>query len=131
MLSLDSMLGIYQRALAIREEKIDLISSNLVNQDTPEYKARDVDFKAVMAQQADFSNTLSLKPNNTVTISANQNNSDFPIQYRQAVSPSVDGNTVDSNFEKTAFMNNVVQYKSTLAFVRNHEAALLTAIRGE
>lgn len=131
MISLDNMLSVYQRALAIREEKIDLISSNLANQDTPGYKARDVNFKSLMSQAIDFDSSLPLKANDSVSITSNQSGAEFPIQYRQSISPSVDGNTVDANFEKTAFMNNVVQYKSTLAFVRNRESTLMSAIKGE
>ena len=131
MISWDGMLGLYQKALSIREEQIGLVSSNLVNQDTPGYKARDVDFKSIMAEATDFDSPLALKSNNTVSITSNKSETPFPIQYRHITSPSADGNTVDSNVEKTEFMSDVVRYKSTLAFIESRKAALMTVLKGE
>lgn len=131
MISWDGMLGLYQKALSIREEQIGLVSSNLVNQDTPGYKARDVDFKSIMAEATDFDSSLPLKSNNTVSITSDESETSFPIQYRHITSPSADGNTVDSNVEKTEFMSDVVRYKSTLAFIESRKAALMTVLKGE
>ena len=38
------------------------------------------------------------------------------LQYRAAVQPSVDGNTVDMDVERAAFADNAVRFQSTLTF---------------
>jgi flagellar basal-body rod protein FlgB len=38
-------LGIHERALQARSQRLELIAQNIANADTPQYKARDLDFK--------------------------------------------------------------------------------------
>lgn len=42
----DNALGIHERAIAVRNRRVELISQNIANADTPNYKARDLDFKS-------------------------------------------------------------------------------------
>ena len=46
--SLDSYLGIHAQALTLEAKRNELLAANLANVDTPNYKARDLDFKAAM-----------------------------------------------------------------------------------
>ena len=46
---LDNAFGIHERALAVRNRRVELISQNIANADTPNYKARDIDFKKLIA----------------------------------------------------------------------------------
>ena len=43
-------LGIHPQTLAVRAKRAEVISSNIANADTPGYKAKDMDFKAALAQ---------------------------------------------------------------------------------
>ncbi|ODU48907.1 MAG: flagellar basal-body rod protein FlgB, partial [Thiobacillus sp. SCN 63-374] len=43
---LDDMLNFHQQALRIRDQRQQVLASNIANADTPHYKARDMDFKA-------------------------------------------------------------------------------------
>jgi flagellar basal-body rod protein FlgB len=56
--------------------------------------------------------------------------SNTALQYRSAVQPSVDGNTVDMDLERSAFMDNSLQYQSTLTFMNNRISTLKSAIAG-
>ncbi len=49
MQSLDSYLGVHTTALALEARRTDVLAANLANVDTPNYKARDLDFKAALA----------------------------------------------------------------------------------
>ena len=49
-ISFDSALGIHDKALLVRSRRAELLASNIANGDTPGYKARDIDFKAALAQ---------------------------------------------------------------------------------
>ena len=45
-ISIDDALGIHQPALLLRSRRAALLADNLANADTPNYKARDMDFRA-------------------------------------------------------------------------------------
>jgi flagellar basal-body rod protein FlgB len=51
--------------------------------------------------------------------------------YRQPVSPSLDGNTVEMAVEQIEFSENVVRYQTSLTFLNNRISGLLSAIKGE
>ena len=46
---LDNAFGIHERALAVRNRRVEILSQNIANVDTPNYKARDIDFKKMIA----------------------------------------------------------------------------------
>ena len=46
---LQNPLGIHATALKLREQRTSVLASNIANADTPNYKARDIDFSSVMA----------------------------------------------------------------------------------
>ncbi len=46
---LDSYLGIHPQALALEAQRTEVLAANMANADTPNYKARDLDFKAALA----------------------------------------------------------------------------------
>ena len=48
-LNLDSYLGVHAQALTLEAQRTELLAANLANADTPNYKARDIDFKAALA----------------------------------------------------------------------------------
>lgn len=46
---LDRYLGIHPQALALESQRTEILAANIANVDTPNYKARDIDFKAALA----------------------------------------------------------------------------------
>ena len=50
MTAIDKALGISPQVLALRAQRMNLLSSNIANADTPGYKARDIDFAAALEQ---------------------------------------------------------------------------------
>ena len=48
---LDNPFGIHERALAVRSQRLELIAGNIANADTPHFKARDLDFKKILAAE--------------------------------------------------------------------------------
>ena len=53
------------------------------------------------------------------------------VRYRVPVQPSLDGNTVELPTEQTAFAENAVQYRTTLAFLEGRVATITRALKGE
>ena len=49
-INLDKLVGFHESALTIRTERMEVISGNLANANTPGYKARDIDFNKALPQ---------------------------------------------------------------------------------
>lgn len=107
------LFGIHAAALQLRERRMAMLASNIANAATPNYKARDIDFPRA----------LSLAEQGRSTESA--------ISYRIPLQPSLDGNTVEMATEQTAFAENTLAYRSSLAFLNGRIGTLSRALRGE
>ncbi len=134
-LNLDTYLGVSAQALKVQGKRMEVLADNLANVDTPNYKARDIDFKAALAQAGSPDAALQL-----TTTSAGQvggaAGSDDPtvsgaLKYRVPLAPSLDGNTVDAQMEQAAFADNTVRYQATITFLNSRLKNLLTAITGQ
>jgi flagellar basal-body rod protein FlgB len=129
-ISFDSALGSHEAALKIRARRSELLASNLANADTPNYKARDIDFKAALQQSLD--SPLPLETSNPSHIQlAGLDQPGGPLLYRVPSQPSLDGNTVDEQVEQAAFAENALRYQASLRFLSGRFQGLLTAIKGE
>ncbi len=127
--NLNNALGIHEYALNLQARRAELLSSNIANADTPNYKAQDIDFQSMLADYAG-------KGNGPVATHARhfgnaaQAGEDGAL-YRTPTQPSVDGNTVDPQVEKAAYMENALRYQATLDFVNGTIKSLRTAITGQ
>lgn len=125
---LDKALGVSPQVLALRSQRMELLSANIANADTPGFKARDIDFRAVMAaaqdQQAGLrrTNDRHLGPAGAEAGAA---------QYRIPSQPSLDGNTVEPHREHVAFMENAAKYQASLNFLDSRIKGLRAAITGQ
>ena len=46
----ENVFGIHEQALLLQGQRVGILATNLANADTPDYKARDIDFSAVLAK---------------------------------------------------------------------------------
>ncbi|WP_460238909.1 flagellar basal body rod protein FlgB [Aurantivibrio plasticivorans] len=133
-ISFESALGIHEKAFGVRAKRAELIANNLANSDTPNFKARDVDFRAALQDQVSNSGQGNLKMRGTreghITESSTEH-FDQPLLYRVPMQPSIDGNTVDEHVEHAQFMENALAYQSTFTFLNSKFKGLTSAIRGE
>ena len=134
-LNLDSYLGVQTQALTVGSKRMEVLAENLANADTPNYKARDIDFKAALAQAGSPDAPLSLSttaPGHVGGVSANgAADPAAALEYRVPLAPSLDGNTVDTQLEQAAFADNTVRYQATLTFLSARLKNLMTAITGQ
>lgn len=123
----DRALRVHGQALALRSQRTELVAANLANTDTPNYKARDLDFKAAMA------NAMGVEQPLKVTHAAHlQAQGDSgKLLYRMPTQMSLDGNSVDAEREKAVFAENALRYQASLRFLGSRVQGLLTAIKGE
>jgi len=137
-LDLDSYLGIHPEALQLQSRRMEVLADNLANVDTPNYKARDIDFQAALAAATgDAGGTGASVAPVTLTTTNPQDiggqaaaAGSAELKYRVPLAPSLDGNTVDSELEQAAFAENTVRYQATLTFISTSLRNLMTAITG-
>ena len=129
-ITFDSALGIHDEALMIRSRRAELLASNIANADTPGYKARDIDFSAALAD-AQSRQTQPLTTTNAAHIQLNSSVDSMQTMYRVPDQASLDGNTVDSAIEKSAFAENALRYQASLGFLDNTLKGLMAALKGE
>lgn len=128
---IDSLFGIHERALLLRERRGELLAENLANADTPHYKARDVDFRAVLAG-AEGAAGLGLARTRAAHLGGDGGHTVLgEALYRVPSQPAIDGNTVDPDTERSAFLENALRYQASLQFVEGRIKRLTAALRGE
>ena len=123
-----------QKSLDLRARRNEVIASNIANADTPNYKAVDFDFaSALKAELAGTQSSLGMNRTDGRHLSGKQTSGSdgVEVQYRQAVQPSIDGNTVDMDQARSAFMDNSIHYQSTLTFLNRRISGLSDAIKGQ
>jgi flagellar basal-body rod protein FlgB len=77
-INFEKALGSAERALIYRSQRAEVLSNNIANADTPNFKARDLEFSAVLASQTKrgLDSPFSLKTTNLKHIAANELASD-------------------------------------------------------
>jgi flagellar basal-body rod protein FlgB len=123
--------GNHELALMARARRAGVLAANLANADTPNYKARDIDFGESMqgaGAQAD------LVP--ATTSAAHLGGADTApaggeLKYRIPFQASLDGNTVETPIEMAAFSENAVRYQASLMFINRTINAIETALTGQ
>lgn len=127
-MQLDKAIGIHDDALLIRSRRATVLASNLANADTPNYKAKDIDFSQALSRAV--GSTVKVNKTNSAHISGSSEMA-ASIKYRNPLQPSLDGNTVETQVEQTLFAKNATQYQASLQFLGGKFKALSAAIRGE
>ncbi len=131
----DHALGLHESALLLRERRAGVLAANLANADTPQFKARDLDFRAALnaAGYADAGGGLPLSTTQGTHLSGPGGSAgpQGALRYRNPLAPALDGNTVDVQVEQAAFAENAVRYQATLTFINSRLRGLMTAITGQ
>jgi flagellar basal-body rod protein FlgB len=126
----DDAFGIHERALQLRSQRAEVLAANLANADTPGFKARDFDFKALL--DGEVGNGSRMRTTQQGHIQSEQGLvPPAQLLYRTPMQPSLDGNTVDTEQEHTAFSANAIEYQATLTFINSKIAGIRKALRGD
>jgi flagellar basal-body rod protein FlgB len=130
---LDEALRFHQTALSLRGSRQELLASNIANADTPNYKARDIDFASALKNAVDSSSPkLQMTTSSPLHLEGNTGASILgaPVMYRRPVQPSADGNTVDMDVERAQFADNALRYEASVKFTSDELKDMLTALQG-
>lgn len=128
MKGISDYLNLHATALTVRAKRNKVLASNIANAATPNFKARDIDFQALI-NKAEGVGPLHATNASHFKLSANA--AGDRMKYRTPVNPARDGNTVEMNIEQMEFSENVMRYSTTLTFLNNKIAGLQSAIKGE
>ncbi|WP_035053733.1 flagellar basal body rod protein FlgB [Andreprevotia chitinilytica] len=120
-----------ETALKLRSQRQEVIAANIANADTPNYKARDFDFRSAFdaatakqhAGQMATTDAHHLQPKSGVA-----NPLSPQLQYRNPFQPSIDGNTVEMNTEMREFSDNAIRYQAAITFMQGQISTMKTAL---
>ncbi|MBU2155436.1 MAG: flagellar basal body rod protein FlgB [Gammaproteobacteria bacterium] len=133
-ISFDRALGIHEQALGFRAQRAEVLANNIANADTPHYKARDLQFATVLAEQSAKSQRGPVNLNRTDSkhipaegVSVGETD----LAYRTPFHPSIDQNTVDLQIEQSNYAENSVQFQASFTFLNSKFKGLVNALRGE
>ncbi|CAB3771777.1 flagellar basal body rod protein FlgB [Paraburkholderia solisilvae] len=153
---LDQDFAFNKEALDVRAYRQELLSSNIANTDTPNYKARDIDFSSslagalhkanggsgsgaarlAMTQPAGVTDGMTMATTEAghmagkaKLIATGGPVEDYgQLKYRIPAQASLDGNTVDLDAERVQFADNTLHLESGMTLVSAQIKGLLSAI---
>lgn len=129
MPSLNEALGIHPQAIGLRARRAEILAQNLANADTPGYRARDVDFKQVLANANGPTRLVATQAGHFNDAVAGMG--DIDLMYRNPAQASLDQNSVDVAAERARFVDNSLRYQASLRFLDGRLSGIKLALRGE
>lgn len=132
-INLDNIFGVHEHAISVRSRRAEILASNLSNADTPNYKAKDIDFSEALeaAHGASEATDLITTDDQHLASSTKMPDLALTVKYFVPFQPALDGNTVDTAIEQAKFLDNALRYQASLTFLNSRIRSLLTVIREE
>ena len=114
---LDKLMQFQTDALRLRSYRQELLSANIANSDTPNYKAVDFDFAQALksAQMPGPAGAADAAPT---------------LLYRTPAQASLDGNSVEMDAERAKFAENTVRYEAAMRVLSAQIKTMLAAVQG-
>jgi flagellar basal-body rod protein FlgB len=123
----ENALGIHEHALPLRNRRMQMISENVANADTPHFKAKDLDFAKVLEAQRSAPMQVTHGTHFKIGELPNADG----VFYRTPLNASADGNTVELTIEQARYGKSAGDYQATLAFLENRISGIRKALRGD
>jgi len=130
---LDQALNPLADALRVSGYRQQLLSANIANADTPNYKAVDIPFsKTLKAVQAGDRGGLAMQTDNARQLAGSPASAGLAafVHYQRGSQVGLDGNSVDMNREQASFLQNSVVYQADLTFLTGAIKTLNSVITG-
>ena len=124
---LENPFGIHEKALAVRDKRMELIAANIANADTPLFRAKDVDFQKVLSEVT----PSPMAATNSRHFDSGEEADPQGLVFRTPYNSSVDGNTVEINVEQAKYGEAAAQYQATLQFLESRISGIRKSLRGE
>ena len=124
---LENPFGIHEKALAVRNQRMELISANIANADTPSFHAKDMDFQKVLSNV----NPSPMAATDVRHFDTGEIENANGIVFRVPYNSAVDGNTVEINVEQAKYGEAAAQYQATLQFLESRISGIRKSLRGD
>lgn len=130
---IDNLLAFHRQSLDLRAHRQQVLAGNIANSDTPNYKARDIDFAAALknAVAGRGSEGVALARTSGRHLDAGSSSGPAPLLYRKETQASVDGNTVNMDVERSQFAENAIYYEASISFISGKLKTMLSAVQGQ
>lgn len=126
------VLNVLQKGLDASSLRQKVLSNNIANIDTPNFKRSDVDFQTVLGTAlADNNSTLSLKKTSIQHIPGIEGVSESGIVTDQSTTITNDGNNVDVDREMANVSENGLYYNSLTSAISSQLSLLRMVIKGQ
>ena len=123
----DSALSTHAKSLTARSQRVEVLAQNIANADTPNFKARDIEFKKVFQNAAE--DTMQTTHGKHMALPADA--SGDGMMYRVPFNVAFDGNTVELNIEQAQYGKAAAEYQATVNFLQDNISGLRKALHGE
>lgn len=127
-LGFKNSLGIHPQTMQLRASRAEILANNLANADTPNFKARDMDFNAVL--EGESRRSLEMQVTNPSHLEGTVN-TETDLLFRNPYQPAIDGNTVDSQMEQSFYTENALRYNASFEFLSSKFKGLKNAIKSQ
>lgn len=125
------ILNVLEKSLDASSLRQKVISNNVSNVDTPNFKRSDVDFDAVLrAELSGQQGVLPLKLSSIKHLSGVENSAELGVVTDQSTSLRNDGNNVDIDREMANVAENGLYYQSMTRAISTQLELLRMVIRG-
>lgn len=119
---LDKLMQFQTDALRLRSYRQELISANIANSDTPNYKAVDIDFAGELSAQQAAANKRGPAAAGAPAAPT--------LLYRTPAQDAIDGNSVEMDAERAKFADNTIRYETAMRTLTAQIKTMLAAIQG-
>jgi len=126
---IDKDFALHERALRFRGQRMEVLSSNIANADTPNFKARDIDFRQVMKLAK--TDTLRTTQDKHFSLEGGVPPDQAALKYRIPFNTAFDGNTVELSVEQAKFGKATGDFQATLSFLESRVSGIRKALKGE
>ena len=123
--------SLIEKTMDLRSQRHTVISSNIANAETPNYKAGKVDFEDELRRAVPQKNEMNLKTTSSSHISTTTNIEDIQPQVVLETTDNLraDENTVDLDKEFVALSKNKLMYDVSAEIISRKFSGLLKVIR--
>jgi flagellar basal-body rod protein FlgB len=128
MSMIDSVFGVHEKALSMRNERLEVLAKNIANAETPNFKARDFEFNDVLKREIGMG---KLALTNEGHLSVGSSNGSGSLTYEVPLNPSADGNTVEMSVQQAKFGRAAGEYQATLTILEGRISGIRKALRGD
>jgi flagellar basal-body rod protein FlgB len=131
---LDNALNFNSQAMNVFGDRQKILANNIANADTPGFKARDIDFSSELKQAV--ANGRAGTSGLAMSVTSSRHIEIQPhgravqdLKYRVPDQPSMDGNTVDMDRERSAFAENAIRYQTSVTMMKSSISRIKSAMQ--